>query len=137
MGIYKIPFMGCAIDNKDILIAQSLEMYKTIINILIQNKELCFTAEMFHFTSYQFYLIMLEKGYIEEIGRMVNGYDLKWLEKIKFRLFSEKNNFDKMVSKGLIVSNNGTDKISHDIMFMMSDKFIEKYDDENILKKCR
>lgn len=140
MFVYAINYeyidilLWSAIKNEYKMI-QSVEMYNAIIKLLTNNKESLYEAEMTHSTSYQFYLLLFEKGYFEEINHYINGYDLNFIQSLLLKLVSKSNNPDKLIDNRLLFCKRDRDKISHDILFTLSDSFIKSEENKRVLKK--
>lgn len=127
--------LWAALDDEETKVIQSVEMYNALINILLKNKEQLFIAKLRHDTSYLFYQILLKKDFVEEISHSICGYELNRLEEININLFSKNDHFDSLLDKGLVIKRSKIDHIYHEILFSLTDSFVEYYGNSRLLKK--
>lgn len=123
---------------------QVIEMMHVLKQIFIQNKDKLFIASMRHDTSYIMYLKMLKAGYFKEIN---HEYIIDCAAPIQIHNIKEKymKNFNSL--KNFLASSDSNNYtkyfkyILHHLSFVLTDKFIEKYDctssktERKILKK--
>ncbi|MGM9834365.1 MAG: hypothetical protein ACI31M_01110 [Bacilli bacterium] len=132
-----------SIDNRSKM-QQAIEMMNVLKQILIQNKDKLFIADMRHDTSYTMYLKMLREGYFKEINHeciidcaapvQVHDIKAKYMKNFNslkdFLASSDSNNYTKYFKYVL-----------HHLSFVLTDKFVKKYDctsskpERKILKK--
>ena len=119
---------------------QAIEMMSVLKEIFLQNKDKLFIADMRHDTSYPFYLSMVQKGYLKEIRneciidcaapRIVNDLiqelssDFSSIE--DFLVSSESNDYTEYFKY-----------ILHHLSFVVTNKFLKKYEEPQIQKKKR
>lgn len=114
---------------KDKLI-QTMEMFNAIKTILLDNKDKSIYATLRHSTSYKFYKLLLEKGYIKEFENRFDIADdipedlLTIIENIPKKYNSIEEYIDTEKEDNL---EDLPDFIYHNVDFKVSDKFIERY----------
>ena len=59
-------------NNKDKKLTQSIEILRVFKNLLFENREKLFIANMRHDTSFLFYKSMLDRGYLNEIYHLID-----------------------------------------------------------------
>lgn len=119
-----------AIGNVKDKLVQTMEMFNAIKNILLEHKDKTIYATLRHSTSYKFYKLLFEKGYINEFE---NRFDIA--DDIPGDLLTMiENSKEKYNSIEEYIDNETEDKIEdlpdfiyHNVEFKVSDKFIEKY----------
>lgn len=117
-----------SINNVKDKLVQTMEMFKWIKKILLENKDKTIYSTLRHSTSYNFYKLFLEKGYIDEIYKSIDIEDD--IPKDLLSLIENRDNssleeyLDTEQEEKL---NDLKDFIYHDITFKVSNQFIEKY----------
>lgn len=114
-----------AIDDDSNKLKQTGEMLHFLKNLLLENEDKRFFADMRHDTSYQFYLLMKEKGYINEVFHDVSidycgGFapeELKYLDNIESYLESPASEMQSEYLK----------YICHYSEFLVTEKFTTFY----------
>ena len=110
---------------------QVIEMMNALKQIFIANKGKVFAADMRHDTSYKMYLKMIQDGYFKEINQQTMldcaaPYEVHELKYEYMRMFNSIEDF--LASDE---SNNYKEYfkyILHHLIFVLTDKFLEKYD---------
>lgn len=119
-----------SINNVKDKLVQTMEMFKWIKKILLENKDKTIYSTLRHSTSYKFYKLFLEKKYITETNKNIDI-----AEDITKDLLSLIENVDKNntsleqylnLEKEEILEDL-SDFIFHNVEFKVSDKFIEKH----------
>lgn len=132
-----------SIDNRSKM-QQAVEMMHVLKQILIQNKDKLFIADMRHDTSYTMYLKMLREGYFKEINHecIIDCAAPSQVQDLKIKFMDKFNNIEDFLAND--VSNEYTEYfkyILHHLSFMITDTFIKKYSEpsaksqEQVLKK--
>ena len=121
-----------ALDNENKL-KQSIEMMHTLKQLLLKNKKKIFMASMRHDSSYEMYKKMLQEGLFKELShkRVIDCAAPKTMDKIEA--------FNDLTT---LLSSNIPDEykeylkyILHHMQFMISDKFVKKYEKKPKNKK--
>ena len=119
-----------SINNRSTM-QQAMEMMNVLKQIFMQNKDKLFIADMRHDSSYTLYLKMLQRGYFKEIEHeciidcaapvQVHDIKVKYMKRFdslkEFLVSSESNNYRQYFKY-----------ILHHLSFVLTDKFIERYD---------
>lgn len=113
--------------NSDNKISQSVEMYNALKTLFLRYYNCYFTAEMIHSTSYQFYLKMLEKGYINPNYDFLKLYNLNLLEQLKLKIIGSDNVTNQVLDSGLFIRDERLYKVIHEVNFELTDSFKRKY----------
>lgn len=117
--------------NNDIL-RQSLEMLRYIVNILLESKNQQVTAVMRHSSSYRFYCLAKQLGYIKELKDNLGIEDT-----IPYCVISESNHpvpkDDELIEflKDEQHPKEYEEYIHHDITFSLTKKFYNRYSKDN------
>ena len=117
-----------SINNVKDKLVQSMEMFNSIKKVLLENKESIVYSTLRHSTSYRFYRLLLEKGYINEID---NNIDIS--DDIPEDLLSlVENRGNSSIEEYLDteceeVLDDLPDFVFHNVEFMVSDKFVDRY----------
>ena len=117
-----------SINNVKDKLVQTMEMFKWIKKILLENKDKTIYSTLRHSTSYNFYKLFLEKGYIDEIYKSIDIED-----DIPEDLLSLIENRDNSSLEEYLdnekeeILNDLPDFIFHNVEFWVTDKFIEKH----------
>ena len=128
--VYVLEWYG--VNEKKTKLIQSLEMYNTFISFFLNHKECTFCGYMKQYTSYRFYEKMLKDGYFEEIKNKI--YDKSELYRLSNLLILLKAKRESStLSKSDIISNK-EENIFHFVVFNLTDKFINKYSNNETLK---
>lgn len=98
--------------------AQSLEMYKTIRNVLLTTSAEFFSASLRHSTSYPFYQAFKERGMIEEFvdALSVNLCTDEMYEQIERKVLEYDATLDELLESGKITEQE-KDYLYHDVTF--------------------
>lgn len=118
-----------AIEDRHIGISQSIEMFRVIKEILLNNRDKKFTAEMRHDTSYQIYSLMQRRGYFSEISHKVSFTNCAGFapERLK-ELEDDYSDLDTFLESEEAKEHPEYLKfILHDLDFAVTDKFVKKY----------
>lgn len=119
-----------ASDNGDKM-HQVVEMISTLKKIFLQNKEKMFIADMRHDTSYAMYLKMLQRGYFQEFRHncTIDCAAPSQVDNLKLKFSDKFSDIEDFLANEISNDYNEYFKyILHQLGFMLTDKFIEKYD---------
>ena len=116
-----------AINNVENKLMQTIEMFNTIKNILLDSKKVY--ATMRHSTSYKFYKLLLNRGYIEELSNVKELDDElpNHIELKKNELQNQYSSLEEYLSIDNDIKQDIDDYIFHLIIFRMTDKFTKRY----------
>jgi len=117
-----------SINNVKDKLVQTMEMFKWIKKILLENKDKTIYSTLRHSTSYNFYKLFLEKGYIDEIYKSIDIADdipKDLLSLIENRDNSSLEEYLDIEKEEIL--NDLPDFIFHNVEFLVTDKFIEKH----------
>lgn len=128
--IYVLEWNG--INDEKTKLIQSVEMYNSFISFFLNNKDYTFCGYMRQSTSYRFYEKMLNAGYFEEIKNKIHDKsELYRLSNLLILLKAKRKS--STLSKSDIISNK-EENIFHFVVFNLTDKFINKYSNNETLK---
>lgn len=119
-----------ASNNLDCKFVQIIEMLNTFKGIFLKFKDMKFSAYMRHDSSFPFYSKMLQQGFFEETFHSIgfdncSGYAP---ERLKY-LDEEYSGFDDfLVSDEAVEHPEYLKYILHDLQFLVTDKFVKKYE---------
>lgn len=108
---------------------QSLEMLKYMIDILLQSKYRLIGAVMRHSSSYKFFELLKENGYIQELSDSIAIEDTipdDIYQEIKSEL-KQKGNFETYLQDETRIQEYD-EYFHHDLAFSLTDKFFKRYD---------
>lgn len=110
---------------------QVIEMMNALKQIFIANKGKVFAADMRHDTSYKMYLKMIQDGYFKEINQqtMIDCAAPYEVHELKYEYMRMFNSIEDFLASD--ESNNYKEYfkyILHHLSFVLTDKFLEKYD---------
>jgi len=117
-----------SINNVKDKLVQTMEMFSWIKKILLENKDKTIYSTLRHSTSYNFYKLFLEKGYIDEIYKSIDIADdipKDLLSLIENRDNSSLEEYLDIEKEEIL--NDLPDFIFHNVEFLVTDKFIEKH----------
>ena len=117
-----------SINNVKDKLVQTMEMFSWIKNILLENKDKTIYSTLRHSTSYNFYKLFLEKGYIDEIYKSIDIEDD--IPKDLLSLIENRDNSsleEYLDNEKKEILNDLPDFIFHNVEFLVTDKFIEKH----------
>lgn len=108
---------------------QSLEMLKYMIDILLQSKYRLIDAVMRHSSSYKFYELLKEHGYIQELSSSIAMEDTipdDIYQELKSNL-KQKGNLEAYLQDETRPQEYD-EYFYHDLAFSLTDKFFKRYD---------
>lgn len=107
--------------------AQSLEMYKTIKNVVLNSETEFFSASLRHSTSYPFYQMFKEKGIIDEFmdALSVNLCSDETYEQIANKVSRYDATLEELLETGKFTEQE-KDYIYHDVTFELSPQYQKK-----------
>lgn len=117
-----------SINNVKDKLVQSMEMFNSIKKVLLENKESIVYSTLRHSTSYQFYKLLLEKKYINEIDKNTDVSDD--IPEDLLSLIENRGNGsleEYLDTENDEVLDDLPDFVFHNVEFMVSDKFVDRY----------
>ena len=117
-----------SINNVKDKLVQSMEMFNSIKKVLLENKESIVYSTLRHSTSYQFYKLLLEKKYINEIDKNTDISDDIPEDLLSLVENSGNSSLEEYLDTECEeVLDDLPDFVFHNVEFMVSDKFIDRY----------
>lgn len=120
-----------AISNVENKLTQTMEMYSSLKQLFLENKDCDFYCMLRHSTSYPFYKKFLDEGHIEESMDVIDFDDYSpELTKIKEKILTEYNSIEEYLSdpnRELYKESHLEDYIYHEVSFNVTNTFQNKY----------